>query len=198
MEIRLHALHGMHFIIYHYDHPIQTRSFSSAHKNTKTIAQLYKNVHWPWRAFSKKCAFGSLCTDAPSTKKNGEIDSLSPRLVCIGDRRFHWIHVEGRSNRTKHNRLQTKAYTWRRGRIYMYAPLLFALNNTNSRSSIISFLPALQNFTAEISILDTFNGELFSLKFAAFYGLYQTQTELHSTIFAICRLTNYLVLLSGR
>lgn len=77
MEIRLHALHGMHFIIYHYDHPIQTRSFSSAHKNTKTIAQLYKNVHWPWRAFSKKCVFGSLCTDAPSTKKNGEIDSLS-------------------------------------------------------------------------------------------------------------------------
>ena len=41
MEIRLHVLHGMHFIMYHDDHPIRKRhsSFSSAHKNTKTLAQ---------------------------------------------------------------------------------------------------------------------------------------------------------------
>ena len=41
MEIRLHVLHGMHFIMYHDDHPLRKRhsSFSSAHKNTKTIAE---------------------------------------------------------------------------------------------------------------------------------------------------------------
>ena len=41
MEIRLHVLHGMHFIMYHDDHPIRKRysSFSSAHKNTNTIAE---------------------------------------------------------------------------------------------------------------------------------------------------------------
>ena len=145
MEIRLHILHGMHFIMYHDDHPIRKRysSFSSAHKNTKTITE-----RWQKCPLTVKSVFEKMRLQMPPPlKKRGKKLSLTDLFwgegcVCIGDRCFHWIHaVEGRSNRRKNIPLQTKAYTWGRGRIY--APLLFALNNTNSHSSIVCFLPAL-------------------------------------------------------
>ena len=148
MEIRLHILHGMHFIMYHDDHPIRKRysSFSSAHKNTKTIAERLQKC--PLTDLTVKSVFEKMRLQMPPPlKKRGKKLSLPDLFwgegcVCIGDRCFHWIHaVEGRSNRRKNIPLQTKAYTWGRGRIY--APLLFALNNTNSHSSIVCFLPAL-------------------------------------------------------
>ena len=144
MEIRLHVLHGMHFIMYHDDHPIRKRysSFSSAHKNTKTIAERLQKCPLTVKSVLEKMRLQM----PPPLKKRRKKLSLPDLFwgegcVCIGDRCFHWIHVEGRSNRRKNIPLQTKAYTWGRGRIY--APLLFALNNTNSHSSIVSFLPAL-------------------------------------------------------
>ena len=144
MEIRLHVLHGMHFIMYHDDNPIQKRysSFSSAHKNTKTIAERLQKCPLTVKNVFEKMRLQM----PPPLKKRGEKLSL-PHLfwgegcVCIGVRCFHWIHEEGRSNRRKNIPLQTKAYTWGKGRIY--TPLLFTLNNTNSHSSIVSFLPAL-------------------------------------------------------
>ena len=145
MEIRLHVLHGMHFIMYHDDHPIRKRysSFSSAHKNTKTIAERLQKCPLTVKSVFEKMRLQM----PPPLKKRGKKLSLpdlfwGEGFVCIGDRCFHWIHaVEGRSNRRKNIPLQTKAYTWGRGRIY--APLLFALNNTNSHSSIVCFLPVL-------------------------------------------------------
>ena len=145
MEIRLHILHGMHFIMYHDDHPIRKRysSFSSAHKNTKTIAERLQKCPLTVKSVLEKMRLQM----PPPLKKRRKKLSLPDLFwgegcVCIGDRCFHWIHaVEGRSNRRKNIPLQTKAYTWGRGRIY--APLLFALNNTNSHSSIVCFLPAL-------------------------------------------------------
>ena len=145
MEIRLHILHGMHFIMYHDDHPIRKRysSFSSAHKNTKTIAERLQKCPLTVKSVFEKMRLQM----PPPLKKRGKKLSLPDLFwgegcVCIGDRCFHWIHaVEGRSNRRKNIPLQTKAYTWGRGRIC--APLLFALNNTNSHSSIVCFLPAL-------------------------------------------------------
>ena len=145
MEIRLHVLHGMHFIMYHDDHPIRKRysSFSSAHKNTKTITERLQKCPLTVKSVFEKMRLQM----PPPLKKRGKKLSLPDLFwgegcVCIGDRCFHWIHaVEGRSNRRKNIPLQTKAYTWGRGRIY--APLLFALNNTNSHSSIVCFLPAL-------------------------------------------------------
>ena len=145
MEIRLHILHGMHFIMYHDDHPIRKRysSFSSAHKNTKTITERLQKCPLTVKSVFEKMRLQM----PPPLKKRGKKLSLPDLFwgegcVCIGDRCFHWIHaVEGRSNLRKNIPLQTKAYTWGRGRIY--APLLFALNNTNSHSSIVSFLPAL-------------------------------------------------------
>ena len=138
MEIRLHALHGMHFIMCHYDHPIQKRSLSSAHKNAKTIAERLQKC-----PLTVKSVFEKIRLQMPPPLKKTGRESLfwGEGCVCNGDRRFHWIHVEGRSNRTKNIPLQKKAYEWGKGRIY--APLLFALNNTNSHSSIVSFLPAL-------------------------------------------------------
>ena len=145
MEIRLHILHGMHFIMYHDDHPIRKRysSFSSAHKNTKTIAERLQKC-----PLTVKSVFEKMRLQMPPPLKKRRKKLSLPDLfwwegcVCIGDRCFHWIHAgEGRSNRRKNIPLQTKAYTWGRGRIY--APLLFALNNTNSHSSIVCFLPAL-------------------------------------------------------
>ena len=173
MEIRrLHALHGMHFIMYHDDNPIRKRhsSLSFAHKNTKTIAQLLQKCPLTVKSVFEKMRLqmplacvadalnlykwfrrvrGPAATQAkmpPPLKKRGEKLSLPDLFwregcVCLGDRCFHWIHVEDRSNRRKNIPLQTKAYTWGRGLIY--ARLLFALNNTNSYSSIVSFLPAL-------------------------------------------------------
>ena len=81
MEIRLHALQGMHFIMYHHDHPIRKRhsSFSSAHKNTKTPAQRLQKCPLPVKSVFEKNAF----TDVPSPKKNGERNSLSP-IFCEG------------------------------------------------------------------------------------------------------------------
>ena len=149
MEIRLHALHGMHFIMYHYDHPINSKTSQfifvrpQEHENDSPA---FTKMSTDREERFWKNAF----TDAPSPalkkKKRGEKLSLPDLFwgegcVCIGDRCFHWIHVEGRSNRRKNTPLQTKAYTWGRGQIY--APLLFALNDTNSHSSIVSFLPAL-------------------------------------------------------
>ena len=84
-------------------------------------------------------------TDAPSPKKNGERNSLSP------------IFSEGRYASVSVTDVFT-GYMWKVGQIgektSLYkqkrireeradAPLLFALNNTNSHSSIVSFLPAL-------------------------------------------------------
>ena len=144
MKIRLNVLQGMHFIMYHDDNPIRKRysSVSSAHKNTKTIAERLQKC-----PLTVKNVFEKMRLQIPPPlKKRGEKRSLldlfwGKGCVCIGDRSLLWIHVEGRSNRRKNIPLQTKAYTWGKGRIY--APLLFALNNTNSHSSIVSFLPAL-------------------------------------------------------
>ena len=146
MEIRLHALHGMHFIMYQGTMIILfenvTVQFSSAQKNAKTIAQRLQKCPLTVKSVFEKMRLQM----PPPLKKRGEKLSLPDLFwregcVCHGDRCFHWIHVEGRSNRRKNIPLQTKAYTWERGLIY--ARLLFALNNTNSYSSIVSFLPAL-------------------------------------------------------
>ena len=146
MEIRLHALHGMHFIMYQGTMIILfenvTVQFSSSQKNTKTIAQRLQKCPLTVKSVFEKMRLQM----PPPLKKRGEKLSLPDLFwregcVCLGDRCFHWIHVEGRSNRRKNIPLQTKAYTWGRGLIY--ARLLFALNNTNSYSSIVSFLPAL-------------------------------------------------------
>ena len=104
MEIRLHVLHGMHFIMYHDDHPIRKRhsSFSSAHKNTKTISQRLKKCPLTVKSVFEKMRLQM----PPPLKKWGEKRSLldlfwGEGCVCIGDRSFHWIHVVGRSNRRK-------------------------------------------------------------------------------------------------
>ena len=104
MEIRLHVLHGMHFIMYHDDHPIRKRhsSFSSAQKNTKTIAERLQKCPLTVKSVFEKMRLQM----PPPLKKRGEKRSLldlfwGEGCVCIGDRSFHWIHVEGRSNRRK-------------------------------------------------------------------------------------------------
>ena len=73
MEIRLHALHGMHFIMCHYDHPIQERSFSSAHKNAKTIAERIQNCPLTVKSVFEKIR---LQMPPPLKKKQGEKLSL--------------------------------------------------------------------------------------------------------------------------
>ena len=158
MEIRLHALYGMHFIIsgaHHYDQPIRKRSFSSAHKNTKTIAQRLQKC-----PLTVKSVFEKMRLQMPPPLKNrGEklsLLSLSPIFfegrgasVSLTDVFTGYMWKVGQIGE-KNIPLQTKVYTWGKGRIKssfslgrIYAPLLFALNNTNSHSSIVSFLPAL-------------------------------------------------------
>ena len=77
MEIRLHVLHGMHFIMYHDDHPIRKRhsSFSSAHKNTKTIAERLQKCPLTVKSVFEKMR---LQMPPPLKKKNSERNSLSP------------------------------------------------------------------------------------------------------------------------
>ena len=76
MEIRLHVLHGMHFIMYHDDHPIRKRhsSFSSAHKNTKTIAERLQKCPLTVKSVFEKMRLQM----PPPLKKRGEKLSLSP------------------------------------------------------------------------------------------------------------------------
>ena len=74
MEIRLHVLHGMHFIMYHDDNPIRKRysSFSSAHKNTKTIAERLQKCPLTVRSVFEKMRLQM----PPPLKKRGEKLSL--------------------------------------------------------------------------------------------------------------------------
>ena len=74
MEIRLHALHGMHFIMYHDDHPLRKphSSFSSAHKNTKTIAERLQKCPLTVKSVFEKMRLQM----PPPLKKRGEKLSL--------------------------------------------------------------------------------------------------------------------------
>ena len=85
MEIRLHALHGMHFIMCHYDHPIQERSFSSAHKNAKTIAERIQNCPLTVKSVFEKIR---LQMPPPLKKKTGR-ETLSPRSFLRGGMRLY-------------------------------------------------------------------------------------------------------------
>ena len=76
MEIRLHhVLHSMYFIMYHHDHPIRKRhsSFSSAHKNTKTLAQRLQKCPLTVKSVFQKMR---LQIPPPLKKKRGEKLSL--------------------------------------------------------------------------------------------------------------------------
>ena len=122
MEIRLHVLHGMHFIMYHDDHPIRKRhsSFSSAHKNTKTIAERLQKCPLTVKSVFEKMRLQM----PPPLKKRGEKRSLldlfwGEGCVCIGDRSFHWIHVEGRWSRTKKTSLYKQKRVREEGAEYM-------------------------------------------------------------------------------
>ena len=116
MEIRLHALHGMHFIMYHDDHPIRKRhsSFSSAHKNTKTIAQRLQKCPLTVKSVFEKMR---LQMPPPLKKNRGEIDSLSPIFsegrsasVSVTDVFTGYMWKVGQIGE-KNIPLQTKAYT---------------------------------------------------------------------------------------
>ena len=72
MEIRLHVLHGMHFIMCHYDHPNRKRSFSSAHKNAKTIAERLQTCPLIVKSVFEKMRLQM----PPPLKKRGEKLSL--------------------------------------------------------------------------------------------------------------------------
>ena len=84
MEIRLHALHGMHFIMCHYDHPIRKRSFSSAHKNAKTIAERLQKCPLTMKSVFEKIRLQM----PPPLKKRGE-KTLSPRSFLRGGMRLY-------------------------------------------------------------------------------------------------------------
>ena len=88
MEIRLNALHGIHFIMYHYDHPIRKRhsSFSPTHKNTKTIAQHLQKCPLTVKSVFEKMR---LQMPPPLKKKNGERNSLSPQSFLRGGVRLY-------------------------------------------------------------------------------------------------------------
>ena len=88
MEIRLHVLHGMHFIMYHDDRPLRKRhsSFSSAHKNTKTISQRLKKCPLTVKSVFEKMR---LQMTRPLKKTGGE--TLSPRSFLRGGvRLYRW------------------------------------------------------------------------------------------------------------
>ena len=76
MEIRLHVLHGMHFIMYHDDHAIRKRhsSFSSAHKNTKTKAERLQKC-----PLTVQSVFEKLCLQMPPPLKKTGRETLSPQ-----------------------------------------------------------------------------------------------------------------------
>ena len=82
----MHALHGMHFIMYHYDHPIRKRhsSFSSAHKNTKTIAQLLQKC-----PLTVKSAFEKMRLQMPPPLKQTGRETLSTRSFLRGGVRLY-------------------------------------------------------------------------------------------------------------
>ena len=86
MEIRLHVLHGMHFIMYHDDRPLRKRhsSFSSAHKNTKTISQRLKKCPLTVKSVFEKMR---LQMTRPLKKTGGE--TLSPRSFLRGGMRLY-------------------------------------------------------------------------------------------------------------
>ena len=87
MEIRLNALHGIHFIMYHYDHPIRKRhsSFSPTHKNTKTIAQHLQKCPLTVKSVFEKMR---LQMPPPLKKKTGR-ETLSPRSFLRGGVRLY-------------------------------------------------------------------------------------------------------------
>ena len=86
MEIRLHALHGMHFIMYHYDHPIRKRhsSFSSARKNMKTIAQRLQKC-----PLTVKSVFEKMRLQMPPPPKKTGRETLSSRSFLRGGVRLY-------------------------------------------------------------------------------------------------------------
>ena len=88
MEIRLHVLHGMHFIMYHDDHPLRKRhsSFSSAHKNTKTIAERLQKCPLTVKSVFEKMRLQM----PPPLKKRGEKLSLPPSFLRGGVRLYRW------------------------------------------------------------------------------------------------------------
>ena len=112
----MHALHGMHFIMYHDDHPIRKRhsSFSSAHKNTKTIAQCLQKCPLTVKSVFEKMR---LQMPPPLKKNRGEIDSLYPIFsegrsasVSVTDVFTGYMWKVGQIGE-KNIPLQTKAYT---------------------------------------------------------------------------------------
>ena len=149
--------------MYHHDHPIRKRhsSFSSAHKNTKTLAQRLQKCPLTVKSVFEKNAF----TDAPSPKKKrGEKLSLPDLFwgegcVCIGDRCFHWILVEGKSNRRKKHPFTNKSVCVRKGPNICTFIVCFEQHQLPQLNCFFSA----DSFTAKISI-NTFNGELFSLE----------------------------------
>ena len=84
MEIRLHVLHGMHFIMCHYDHPNRKRSFSSAHKNAKTIAERLQKC-----PLIVKSVFEKMRLQMPTPLKKTERETLSPRSFLRGGMRLY-------------------------------------------------------------------------------------------------------------
>ena len=87
--------------MYHHDHPIRKRhsSFSSAHKNAKTIAERLKKC-----PLTVKSVLKNAFTDDPSVKKNRGRNSLSP------------IFSEGRGSSVSVTDVFT-GYVWKVGQI---------------------------------------------------------------------------------
>ena len=160
MEIRLHVLHGMHFIMYHDDHPIRKRhsSFSSAHKNTKTIAERLQKCPLTVKNVFEKMRLQM----PPPLKKRGEKRSLldlfwGEGCVCIGDRSFHWMWKVGQIGE-KTSRTNKSVYVRKGSNICAFIVCF----EQHKLPQLNCFFSA-GSFTAKISI-NTFNGELFSLE----------------------------------